>query len=81
MRTNEIKNEVDEIKKWEENFFKKSEKEYVFDFLQDKTISFGDSIYTRKINIVESDKNQSNLLKIIVELNNKSTPRSKEGKD
>ena len=34
-----------------------------------------------KINIVESDKNQSNLLKIIVELNNKSTPRSKEGKD
>ena len=43
--------------------------------------SFGDSIYTRKANIVEGEKDQSNLLNNIIEFNNNSRPRSKEGKD
>ena len=42
---------------------------------------FGYSIYTRKANIAEVEEDQSNLLKNIVEFNNKSRPRSKGGKD
>ena len=42
--------------------------------------SFGSSIYTRKVNIVAAaEEDQSNLLNNIVELNHKSTARSKEG--
>ena len=35
------------------------------------------SIYTRKANIVEAEEVQSNLLKNLVECNNKSRPRPK----
>ena len=86
MRTNEIKNEVYEIKKWEEKIkwkdLKYETRKYIYDFEQYETIrSFGNSIYTRKANIVEAEADQNNLLKNIVEFNEKSRPRSKEGKD
>ena len=42
---------------------------------------FGYSIHTRKANIAEVEEDQSNLLKNIVEFNNKSRPRSKGGKN
>ena len=56
MRTNKIKNEIDEIKKWKEIIkrkdFKYESNKYRFDFQQFETIrSFGDSIYNGKINI------------------------------
>ena len=86
MRTNEIRNEVYEIKKWEEKIkwkdLKYETRKYIYDFEQYKTIrSFGDSIYTRKANIVEAEADQNNPLKNIVEFTDKSRPRSKEGKD
>ena len=75
---NKIRNEIDEIKKWKENETKK----YIYDFQQYVTIkSFGESIYTRIAKIVETKEDQINLLKNIVEFNNKSEPRTKEGKD
>ena len=43
--------------------------------------SFGDSIYTRKINIVQAEEDQSNLLNNIIEFNDRSRQRLKEGKD
>ena len=86
MRTNEIRNEVYEIKKWEEKIkwkdLKYETRKYIYDFEQYETIrSFGDSIYTRKANIVEAEVDQNNPLKNIVEFTEKSRPRSKEGKD
>ena len=57
-------------------------KEYIYDFQRYKAMRFfGYSIYTRKANIAEVEEDQSNLLKNIVEFNNKSRPRSKGGKD
>ena len=56
-------------------------KNYTFDFQQYKTIrSFGESIYTSKASIVEAEEDQINLFKNIVEFNNKSRPRTIEGK-
>ena len=86
MRTNEIRNEVYEIKKWEEKIkwkdLKYETRKYIYDFEQYETIrSFGDSIYTRKANIVEAEADQNNPLKNIVEFTEKSRPRWKEGKD
>ena len=48
MRTNEIKNEIDEIKKWEEKIRRKDlvyiKNKYRYDFQQYETMrSFGDS--------------------------------------
>ena len=44
MRNNEIKNEIDEIKKWEEKikgkYLKHEAKKYIYDFQQFETISF-----------------------------------------
>ena len=40
--------------------------------------SFGHSIYTQKINIVEAEVGQNNLLSNIVEFNNKFKPRLKK---
>ena len=42
---------------------------------------FDDSIHTRKGSIVEAKKDQSSLLKNIVEFNIKSRSRTKEGTD
>ena len=79
MRTNEIKNEIEDIKKWEEKINRKDLKyktnKYLYDFQQFETLfnkrSFGDSIYTGKINIDEAGMDQSNLLEYIGKLNNK----------
>ena len=53
MRTIEIKNEIDETRKWELKIEQKDLKykanKYLYDFQQFKTIrSFGESIYTDK---------------------------------
>ena len=75
------------LKKWKEKIRKRDlkhiyEKKYIYDFQQDETItSFGESCYTRKAETVEAEEDQSNLLKNIIEVNNKSGPRIKEGKD
>ena len=55
---------------------------YKCDIQQYETIrSFGESIYTDKININEAEMDQSNLLEKMVKSNNKSRPKNKEGKD
>ena len=65
MRNNEIKTEIDEIKKWEEKIRQKDlvyKKIYIYkyDFQQYETItSFEDSIYNGKISIDEADVDQS----------------------
>ena len=79
MRTNEIKKWQEKIKRKDmENMGQK----YIHDFQQYETIrSFGESIYTCKINTDEAEMDQSNLLKELVEFNDKSRPRTAEGKD
>ena len=86
MRNNEIKNEKDEIKKWENktkwNDLKYETNKFIFDFQEFQTIrSFGDSIYTGKINIEEAKIDQNNLLKNMVNFDKKSRLRSKEDRD
>ena len=86
MKNIEIKNEIYEIKKWEEKMKRKDLKyktnKYTYDFQQFETIrSFGDNICTCKIDIDESEMDQSNLLENIVELDKNSRPRSKEDKE
>ena len=86
MRIDEIKNEIDEIIKWEEKNNRKDLKyktnKYLYDFQQFETIRFfGDSIYTGKINIDEPEIDLTNILEIIVKLNNKSKPKAKEGQN
>ena len=44
-------------------------------------VSFDESIYAGKITKDEAEVDQSNLLKYIVELNEKLRPKTKEGKD
>ena len=85
MRVNEIKNEIDEVKKWKENIkqedLKYKTKNNTNDFQHNETIrSFGEIIYTRKTSIVEDEEDQSNLLKNMVEFNYKFRPRTTEGK-
>ena len=86
IRHNEIKNEIDEIKKWEE-IIKRKDLKYEtnknrFDFQQFKTISFfGDNIYNGKINIKEAKMKQAILLENILDFRNKSRPRSNKDKE
>ena len=59
MKTDEIKNEINEIRIWDVKIKPKDLKykanKYLYDFQQFETIrSFGDSIYTGKINIDEA---------------------------
>ena len=69
-------------KKLKKKDLKNETRKYIYPFQQYEMIrSFGDSIYTGKINIVQDEGDQRNLLKNIVELNNKCRPRSKEGKE
>ena len=80
MRTNKIKNEIYEIKKWEEKIKRKNieiwNKKYTYDFQQYEGIRFFDeSIYTRKASIVRAEKDQRNLLENLVEFNNKLRPK------
>ena len=86
MRVNEIKNETDELEKWEEKIkredLKYKTKKYMYDFLQYETIrSFGESIYTCKASIAEAEEHQKNLLKNMAEFDDKARPRAKKGKD
>ena len=70
MINNKVKNEIYEIKNWEEKIkrevLKYKTKNYAYEFQQYKTIrSFGESICTHKaiIVIVDAEEDQSNLLK------------------
>ena len=81
MRTNAIKNEIDEIKKWEEIIKRKDLKHETnkcrFDFQQLKAIrSFGANIYNGKINIKEAKTKQDILFEHILDFSNKSRPTS-----
>ena len=82
MRSNEIKNEIYEIRKQEEKIKRKDlkheAKKYTYDFQQYETIgSFAESIYTRKASIVEAEEGQRNLLENLVEFNNKSRAKNR----
>ena len=73
MRTNEIKNEVDEVKKQEDknkqiNFKHETNKHiYIYDFQQFEMIrSLADNIHIGKISIDEAEMHQSNLLENMV---------------
>ena len=86
MRNDKIKNEIYEIKKWEEKFKRKDlkyeEGKNKYDFQQHETIrSFGESIYSSKVNIHEAEINQTNLSENMVKFNNKSRSKTKNGKD
>ena len=86
MRSIEIKNEIDKIKKWEEKIKRKDfiyrANKCKYNFQQYETIkSFDESIYIGKINIDEAEIDQSNLLENMVEFNKKSRPRKKEDKE
>ena len=68
MKTNDNKNEIDKIKKWEEKIEQKDliykANKYKIDFQQYKTIRcFRESIYIGKINKDKVEIDQSNLLK------------------
>ena len=84
MRADEIKNEINEIKKWEEKI--KANKyiasKYKYYFQQYEAIRcFGESIYTIKINADEAEMVPSNLLKNLVEFYDRSRPKTAKGKD
>ena len=81
-RNNEIKNELDEIKKWEEKIKRKDliygENKYKYGFQQYETIrSFDESINAGKIIVDEAEEGQSNLLKNIVQCNEKIQTKNK----
>ena len=86
MRTDEIKNEIYKIKKnrkkkIEQKDLKYEAGKYKYDFQQYETIrSSGESIYSGKISIHEADMNQTNLLENMKKFNNKSRPKTEEGK-
>ena len=84
LKNSEIRNELNEIKKLEEridrNDLKYETNKYVYNFQQFETIrSWDDSIFSEKISISQAEEDQSSLLKNIVEFNNKSRPRTKQG--
>ena len=86
MRPNEIKNEIDEIKTWEEKIKRKDliyeANKYKYDFQQYETIiSFGDSIDNGKISIDEAEMAQTNLLDNLTDFNDRSRPKTAEGKN
>ena len=83
MRTNEIKNEINDMKKLENKIKQKDLKYetnwYKFDFKQFETIRiFGVSIHNGKISIDESEIEQTNLLVNVVDFRNKSISKSKK---
>ena len=85
MRTNEIKNEIVEIRKWEEKLKRRDYKcktgKWLYDFQQFETIRyFGDSTYTSKIDIDEAEMDQRNLLENMAEINKKSNSKTNTGK-
>ena len=86
IRNIEIKNKLDDIKKLKEKINQRHLTfrvgKYEYGFQQFETIrSFCDSIDTVKSNIDEAEMDQINLLKNMLELNDKSRPRKKEDKE
>ena len=82
MRTNEIKNEIDEIKKWEDKikrkYLKYETNKYMYDFQQFEMIRFfGDNIYTGESSVDEAQMDQGNLSENMVKFNNKTRPKKK----
>ena len=80
MRENKIKNEIYEIKKWEQKIKTKylnyETKDSIYAIQQYGTIqSFSDNFNTSKINIDVAEIYQSNLLKHVVKFKNKSRLR------
>ena len=74
MRTDIIKNEIDEKRecegkiKWRDVKYKTNK--YLYDFQKFETIrSFGDSIFTGKINIDEAEMDEANKAKFNINLN------------
>ena len=86
MRTNETKNEINDIKKWESKIkwkdLKYEAKNYIYDLQRyDTAITpFVDNICSGKININEVEIDETNLLKTWEEFSEKSRPRTKRGK-
>ena len=76
MRINEIKNEMDKIKKWEWDLVYKANK-YKYETIR----SFGDSIYNGKISVDEAEIDQSSLLDGLADFNDRSRPKTAEGKN
>ena len=76
MRINEIKNEMDKIKKWEWDLVYKANK-YKYETIR----SFGDSIYNGKISVDEVEIDQSSLLDGLADFNDRSRPKTAEGKN
>ena len=86
MRTNKIKNEINDIKKWESKINQKDlkceTKNSLHDFQQYDTIrSFGDNICSAKISTDEAEMDQTNLLKIWKEFSKRFRPRIKRDRD
>ena len=62
MRNNEIKNEIDEIKRKDLTY---ETKKYTYDFQQHEALrSFGENTYSSKINIDEAEIDQAIYYKI-----------------
>ena len=64
MRTNKLKNEIYEVKNWEEKIKRKNLKykttNYIYNFQENETMrSFDESIYTGKINIGDVEMDQA----------------------
>ena len=86
MRTNKIKNEIDETKKWEvkigQNDLVYKTNKYKYDFQQCETIrSFGDTICNGRISIDEADREQSSLLDGLKDFSDRSRPKTAGGKN
>ena len=88
MKKDEIDHEIDAIKKWEGKIKGRDLKCEVgkckLDFQQYETIrSFGETIRSfgeSKIYMAEAKMDQTNMLENMVNFNNKSRPKNKEGK-
>ena len=79
MRNEEIKNEIDEIKKWKNNIKRKDLKYETNDFQKSETVkSFDNSIYTDEISINEAEMDLTNALFDTADFSKKIKTRSKE---
>ena len=79
MRNEEIKNEIDEIKKWKNNIKRKDLKYETNDFQKSETIkSFDNNIYTDEISINEAEMDLTNALFDTEDFIKKIKARSKE---
>ena len=81
MRTNEINNELNEIKKVEDSIvrkhlkYKTSRRIFTFQKQYEAIWSFDYDILSVKIRISETDEKQCNLLNIVLDFNDKARPK------